>query len=159
MMSKKTRSTINIVILAARAMQRKSQEAEGEGTQEDGSHGWPMVLWGPHCLGEGGTTARAVLHPTEFVWECSTDCKVHGKIEVLTGLILLWGCNFPKYSIEEPTINVKSWPQTFLEAADSSCNPPAAELGKGDTNLDTLSSCRVLTEINSESNRNHAEVF
>lgn len=89
-------------------MQQKSQEAEGEETQEDGSHGWSVVLWGPHCLGEGGTTARVVLHPTEFAWECSVDSKVHSKIKVLTGLILLWDCNFPKYSTEEPTINVKS---------------------------------------------------
>lgn len=81
-------------------MQQENQEAEGEGTQEDVSHGWPMVLWGPHCLEEGGTTAQAILHPTEFAWESSVACKVHSKIKVLTGLILLWDCNFPKYSTE-----------------------------------------------------------
>lgn len=89
-------------------MQQKSQEAEEEETQEDGSHGRSMVLWGPCYLGEGETRARVVLHPTEFAGECSVDCKAHRKIKVLTGLILLWNCNFPKYSTEEPTINVKS---------------------------------------------------
>jgi len=89
-------------------MQRRSQEAGGEATQQDGSHGQPMVLWGPCCLGEAGTTAWAVLHPTEFAWECSVDCKVHSKIKVLRGLISLGDSNFSKYSTEEPTINVKS---------------------------------------------------
>lgn len=98
------------------------------------------VVWGQHCLEEGGTTAQVILHPTESAWQCSADCKVHSKTELPAGLILLWDCNFPKYSTEEPTINVKSWPQIFLEAEDNNYNPPAAELEKGNSNLDTVSS-------------------
>lgn len=93
-----------------------------------------------HCLEDGGATSQVILHPMESSWQCSADCKVHIKTEVPTGLILLWECNFSKYSTEEPTINVKSWPQTFLEAEDNNCNPPAAELEKDISNLDTVSS-------------------
>ena len=57
-------------------MQRKSQEAEGEETQADGSHGWPMAATGSVLLGRRRDNSTSC--PTPYRVCMGVQCRLQG---------------------------------------------------------------------------------